>query len=543
MSWRNIFKKEILKDKLNKYEFYFFYLILVINLIPVLVFKFFPTVDGPAHLYNSNLIIELLGQNNLLNNYFTINEITANCLGHGILSVFQLIFPAYIAEKCLLLIYFVGFPISFRALIKTQSNINRSLIYFVFPFTYSFLLYYGFYNFHIGLVLFFWALYLWVKHKNEYTIRRTLYLLILTTLMCLSHLFVFAMFLLVLVILNVSELKFQYKSNKIIRKRLFKNLLYQFFFISVGLILMFKFIFFNNQGNSISTYIKSSDLLTWLVQIQPAKGIEYGKEGTFTRWIFILLILLILYILYVKVKRFFFSQSKDDNTNLVKHKNNSWLLISCIFLVCLFIFPDSKGAAVGFISSRMILFFFLFLIIWLSTYKVPVWLNIIVFILINYVNIALVKVYYNSSKENNIITNEIYQASLKIDPYKTVLPINNSDNWLCTHISNYLGAEKPMVILENYEASLGHFPLKWNYDKFPNLYFGEVLPQSGCISWESNVNNDVAVIDYIFILNGEQKTISVDCENKIFDILANDYIEVYKSEDNNILLYKFKSDN
>ena len=124
----------VIASRLNKAEYYFFYVFLVINLLPILVFKFFPTVDGPAHLYNSRLIIELLGQNSLLDNYFIFNEIAPNWLGHILLSFFQLLFPAYIAEKCLLLIYFIGFPVSFRAFIKIQPDHNNTLIYFVFPF-------------------------------------------------------------------------------------------------------------------------------------------------------------------------------------------------------------------------------------------------------------------------------------------------------------------------------------------------------------------------------------------------------------------------
>ena len=118
-----------LADKINKIEYYFFYAFLIINLLPVLVFKFFPTVDGPAHLYNSRLIIELFWQTGPLDTYFSFNEITPNWLGHILLSFFQLIFPAYAAEKCLLLIYFIGFPLSFRAFIKSQHYQNIALIY------------------------------------------------------------------------------------------------------------------------------------------------------------------------------------------------------------------------------------------------------------------------------------------------------------------------------------------------------------------------------------------------------------------------------
>ena len=52
-----------------------FLLITLVNLLPVLLVKYFPTVDGPAHLYNSKLMAELLGNpSGLLGEYFTIEK-------------------------------------------------------------------------------------------------------------------------------------------------------------------------------------------------------------------------------------------------------------------------------------------------------------------------------------------------------------------------------------------------------------------------------------------------------------------------------------
>ena len=525
----------------NKAEIYFFYIFLVINLLPVLVFKFFPTVDGPAHLYNSRLILELARQSGPLNDYFIFNEISPNWLGHIILSLSLLIFPANIAEKCLLLIYFIGFPISFRAYIRIRPDHNSTLTYFVFPFTYSFLLFYGFYNFHLGLVFFFWTLYLWVKYNHEFTIKRTFFLLILTTLMCLSHLFVFAVFILIVSISNIRELPDLVNPYKERRKRFLKVLIHQILALSIGLIIMIKFILTNAEESTLPTYINPSALLKWLMQIQPAKGIVYGKEDIFTRWIFITLVLLISYLLYYKIKRFLAAKSKINFLLNFGLRRNFGLIMSIVFLVALFIVPDSHGAAVGLVSSRIILFFFLFLIAWLSTKKFHTWLHILAFVIINYVNIALLDIYYSATKDNNFLAAEISKASREIEPFKTVLPALNSDYWLHGHISNYLGIDRPMVILENYEATLDWFPLKWNSNKIPNLYFGKMSPEEGCLSWVRNINNDIAMIDYVFILNDEQEIISEDCAKKISNALNEDYLEVYKSENNKILVYRLNS--
>ena len=102
--------------KIDKIEKWIFLLMTGINLFPVLIFKFFPTMDGAAHLYNSNLIGSLLFESNpQLNSFFCFNpEPVPNWTGHLFLSVFNCFLPAFIAEKVLLIFYFIGLPYAFR---------------------------------------------------------------------------------------------------------------------------------------------------------------------------------------------------------------------------------------------------------------------------------------------------------------------------------------------------------------------------------------------------------------------------------------------
>ena len=42
----------------TRHERYFFWLIIVLYLVPVWMYKFFPTLDGPAHIHNANLLYQ-----------------------------------------------------------------------------------------------------------------------------------------------------------------------------------------------------------------------------------------------------------------------------------------------------------------------------------------------------------------------------------------------------------------------------------------------------------------------------------------------------
>ena len=125
-----MFGKKTINQILSQFEFskiekYIFFLILLLNLLPVLSYKFFPTMDGAAHLYNSNLINEMVLGNKELHQYYIFNSMPVpNWIGHIILSFFNLFLPAHIAERILLISFLIGLPLAFRSLLKTISIEN-----------------------------------------------------------------------------------------------------------------------------------------------------------------------------------------------------------------------------------------------------------------------------------------------------------------------------------------------------------------------------------------------------------------------------------
>ena len=125
-----------------KYEKYFFILFVFNSLIPLLSCKFFPTVDGPAHLHNANLLkhIWFKGNTNLLL-FFDINhQLNSNLLNHIWFAIFGLFLPSFLVEKSILLFYVVSIPFSFRYLVKNVIDAPQSTriaSYLIFPFIYS----------------------------------------------------------------------------------------------------------------------------------------------------------------------------------------------------------------------------------------------------------------------------------------------------------------------------------------------------------------------------------------------------------------------
>jgi hypothetical protein len=210
-----------------------------------------------------------------------------------------------------------------------------------------------------------------------------------------------------------------------------------------------------------------------------------------------------------------------------------------IILALYLILPDmSRGY--GFISSRLLVFFFLFFIAWIATANLNAWIRIAAVLVIITMNTFMLNIYITESRKLDVSAREIEKAATYIKPYSTVLPVNESEKWIYGHFSNYLGIEKPMVILENYEAGLDYFPVNWNFERMPRLLFGETDSISSCLNWKSQMKNDAEAVQYILLINNMEFK-DDPCTAKVKDILDEFYTPVFTSENLEIELYQLKS--
>ena len=80
---------QLLQEKVRKIEWLLFISIAFLNLLPALWYPYFPTMDSPAHLYNSNLLVELLSNtDSSIHELFIFNpDIVPNWTGHIIMGL------------------------------------------------------------------------------------------------------------------------------------------------------------------------------------------------------------------------------------------------------------------------------------------------------------------------------------------------------------------------------------------------------------------------------------------------------------------------
>ena len=137
--------------------------------------------------------------------------------------------------------------------------------------------------------------------------------------------------------------------------------------------------------------------------------------------------------------------------------------------------------------------------------------------------------YYTEIKKNNEIVMDLYSASVFVEPNSIVLPFDFSENWLHMHHSNYLGVDKSVVILENYECDKDYFPLKWNFESMPKVLLGQASPDDvSCVNWKLNWENEPVSANYVLII-GDLNNKNEECHSKIKEILEKEFTLKFKS--------------
>ncbi len=542
MKGKNLFNG-FTKKNIRKAESYFFLLVIVFNMLPVLSVRFFPTLDGPVHLYNSNLITNLLfGNNGNLAHFFTFNnEPVPNWTGHFLLSLFNLFLPAFLAEKMLLILYLTGLPFFFRRLIKTISPENYFLCYLIFPFTYSYLFFQGFYNFSLSIIFLLITLNYWIKHDGHLlSMKRISGLFLLLTLIYFSHIFIFELCL-ILITLNIlvnviSRFINSSESVKEALLALLKKCCVIILSAFIPMVLSIRYLL--SRPFELKTFVDNTQLIAWLKNIRPYVTLDIlakQEEEIYTKILFYFIVLVFLMAIYCRFFKVTFSGKIPfgkrciDTIKSRLRISDFWLLSAMLILFLYFILPDTFGSG-SYISARLELIFYILLIIWLSVQLLPKWFTLLSVIVVLFCNFNLDKCYMATAQKLNLTAISCYNASGFITPNSIVLPINYSDDWYYCHLSNYLGIDKPMVILENYECGKDYFPLKWNRNSMPLIIAENVMPEQSCCKyWLNIVKGAPGAIDYIFELGRRNEKLD-SCDIALKEIMLRDYRLVYQSE-------------
>ena len=518
------------KKHIPAIELLIFTVITIANLIPFISTKFFPSLDGASHLFNANIINQLFfHENDLFHQFFRINpEPVPNWTSHLLIAFMKLIFPAFLAEKILIAGLLAGLPFAFRSLMKTLQPDKLYLSYLIFPFTHSMFLFFGFFNFCLGVIFFLISLNFYLRKKGEMKyFKDFLVLTLLILLTYFSHILVFGVLLILIAAFIISEGISAWISMRSLKKQILKEFFRKTLAITLASAIplcLFIYFFISRPGTRVVAFLPKSQLVEYLIRIRPLISFNTDKEGVFTILLFFLMAILIFSGLMVMAYRFFRkSESRPGN----RHKR--WLIPSISLLFFLyFLLPDAYGTA-SYTSLRLNYLLFLLVVLWIATFRLPRWIGIVAAIFALGINALMIRYDKPIMDEFNRMAIASNKASDFIPANSMVLPIYLMDNWFTGHFVDYVAIDKPIVMVYNYECETGYFPVIWNLGSKPGYYIGNQADTSECLNFIQIKGHKNLKINYVFLV-GSYDPAKEWFLYKLDKILRKDYTGIYTTD-------------
>ncbi|MDD4553723.1 MAG: hypothetical protein PHP04_05950 [Bacteroidales bacterium] len=530
-------------------ELMIFTTITIISIFPFISTRFFPSMDGASHLYNANIINQLVFHDNqLFDTFFKLNpEPVPNWTSHLLLSLLMTFMPAFLAEKILIILLLTGIPFAFRRLMITISPRNYLFSYLVFPFTHPMFFFFGFFNFCIAILFCLVALTFWIRSVNrKWNVRRILTLILLVAATYFSHIVIFG----ILMILITLHIFIQTLGTMACRKstpgEALRHLAKDAGILTLAALVplsLFVYFFYTRPGTRELNYIAQRDLLEYLRTVRPLISFNPILEGKITSWIYYLILSLfgagILFYLGNLLKRFFSDVVSDQEHSyrVLPGLNFWWLLLSAgVMLLLYFKLPDAYGTA-SYTNLRIGLMLFLTTILFISTFRMPQWIGILAAVAALVINYKLLIYYSPILKDLSKLAISCNKASAHVEPNSLVLPIYLMDNWFTGHFVDYLAVDKPVLMVYNYECESGYFPVVWNHATRPNFFVGNPQDTARYLSFEMYNDHKSVPIDYVFTVGQIDSTQGIFFK-RLHRIIHHDFIPVYQTD--KCILYRNK---
>ncbi len=461
-------------------ELLLFILLILIHLFPLWYFDYFPSQDGPAHLNNANVIRAYnLPESTHFRQYYQLSSHPEpNWSGHLILAGLTWVVPPLLAEKILLSVYVLLFPLLLRyALVQVRPDAGFLAI-LVFPFIYGYPLHLGLYNFSLGMALLFLPLGYVIKHGERFTPRRTVVLALMLIVLYFSHFIDLLAAGLAIGVLTLWRLAAEWIRR---RQRGEATSLKEFWQlvkeIALGPLVallppaLLAVAFLERQGaghvvgNSLKELVLSAAGLFSLVSFHPREQ--------YCTWP-------LAAIFFIVAATIFLARLIRRELGL---KDGLLAAAAAFGLVYLLAPAKMSGGAV--INERLMLFPFLMLILWFGT---AVWRGagrIGLQAAVTLITLALFGMHLQDYARVNDYLDEYLSGSELIEPQSTLLALSFSHQGHTPqgqvlsgrfgpfiHASGYIAAQRSVVDLKNYEATTGHFPVIYRPELDPYTHIG-----------------------------------------------------------------------
>ena len=531
-------------------------IIIMIHLVPLWAFTYFPSQDGPVHLNIANVLRKYYSPNfAVFREYYALNKNgDPNWFIYLILASLMYIVSPLTAEKILLSCYIILLPISALYALRAIRPTAGVLVLMVHPFLYNNLLHMGFYNFSFSLAMFFFVLGYWLRYRKSLTFRRGVMLAILSLVLYLCHLVSLIIAYLVMVLLTIVEVGQEMRKRRVdmagFWEAVRQDILPLIYALVPACVLAMSFL--DRQGVAETRWLHWSTLMQRILNLRVLVSYD-PLEIWCARGIVGLFSGVAIWLLTSK---------------LVQRRATRWdgLLIAVIVcFIVYFVAPDAMSGGSD-INIRLSLYPFLVFILWVgaqSLSKMTEWRMSIYALGISVMFISLHSIQY--ARLNDYLMEYLSGSSL-VGPNTTLLALAFSQDTgevvsgapsPFLHASGYIAARRNFVALSNYQPTTGYFPITFRRRLAPPLRIALVKevgnrtllkagsdalqhepPDVDFVSYHERTGGSV---DYVLVWDVQRKQQDLEATRSIFRQLRAQYELIYTSPQRGLMqLYRWK---
>jgi len=530
--------------KKRNYEPYFFYGLMLVHLIYVWLIPIFLTQDGPIHLYNSKILLDLISDNqsDFYLQYFEINkQISPNWFSTIPLAFLLKLFSPIVVEKIFISFLILLLPLSIR---YTLNSINPKALFLssiAFVFSNSFFLIYGFYNFQWSLIFFCFFIGYYIKHQKTLSIKQTIKLSLLCLLTFFTHPVAFIQIGLFIGIQLIMVLVTHLKEKKTSAKQLLTKTLVLSAIILPSSILFL--VFFLNPNNATSSIFEIKlSLIHFKALLSPTHLWTFDRSELHLLRLFSILTYFFLGIAIFKTKVF------------RKNKTSIYFIVLLLINIFIYFFVNDELAGGSYLMTRITIFINLILIFLSAAHSFKKTEKLIYLITSFLICSSFLIIRYPFQKKISTVTEKYISINQLIKNKSSVLPLGFSNNGkfnsivlskrldIFKHISGYLGSQKQLISFENREADTDYCSLIWTEDKKEkiDLFIGssEVIEKhpTAVNILKFNQLSDCN-IDYVVLFGDTTHTKRSNKPALLFTHLKQNYKLIYKDDTISTYLY------
>lgn len=162
------------------------------SVIPIWATDHFPSQNGPWYLLASHVMRNYENPEfNYADYYIRHWHPIPHALHTYLMFAFSYVAPPLIAMKLALTVYAIALPLSIFYFLSIAAPDKRFLGFFAFVLVHHYTFYRGYHNFCLSIPLYFFNLGYWLKHKDDFKLKHSLVMAVMTSFLFVAHLFGF----------------------------------------------------------------------------------------------------------------------------------------------------------------------------------------------------------------------------------------------------------------------------------------------------------------------------------------------------------------